>query len=680
MARIKSQAQLEQERLESVRYLLGNFHLPTDRPLLIYARQSTIKQVLTNVYSALQQTEDLIERGIELGWKREQMTLIVENRLSQDGKIKGVSGRVSIENRPGLKTIVDDYIKKGLAGALMCVDVSRLTRDADLVDAILLAKACKDNHVVIITNDAMFDFNNPTRNDLDAFIDEAKAAAAFIEKHIKGNMLKNRAKKASMGLLANGAAPVGLMRDASGDNLIPSPHANRVSWLFQRYHTLNAGLAALYHEVADKVIFPDMPGINPKSIHLKRLNGGWTVNSRRGLRYLLSNPAYAGHLVFNGRIVKRDAHPAIVDPLDWAFAFQTLAEVDLNGDPIERTKRTVRYNQTGNTSMALLSGVRHDGSVVLQGTGNMQAYYYQPTSTWTNGAYVLKELSSLDYEAYGTAIDTLDLDTLFTARLLERLHEVDQCSANMQAVVEEVDQTEQQPSLRLQSDLNDVVSEITRIERALRVASKSMDDETLEQNYATLASMKQRMARLETAIEQEGRLRAEMEQAKRDIPTAAKKWEKWPLERRRTFVHLATESITLEEIADGWLRLTVVWCPLICCDVDIAYIWRSHSGSHWTEDDKQTIKQHYPTTPRMSILRLFPHRSWGSIRQAAQRMGVPRPIREPRSDLPANMSLTDVHIAEEFGLSLDFAERHTKGPDMRAWWQISTVSIDDRQS
>ncbi len=679
MAKLKTQAQLEQERLESVRYLLGNFILPTDRPLLIYARQSTVKQVLTNVYSALQQTEDLIERGLELGWKREQMTLIVENRIAKDGKIRSVSGRMSIEEREGLRTIVDDYIKKGLAGALMCVDVSRLTRGADLVDAILLAKTCKDNHVVIITNDAMFDFNNPTRDDLQAFIDEARGAAAHIEKHIKGKMLKNRAKKASMGLLANGAAPVGLMRDATGNNLIPSLHADRVNWLFQRYHTLNADLAALYHEIADRVIFPDMPGINPKSIHLKRLDGGWTVSSRRGLRYLLSNPAYAGHLVFNGRIVKRDAHPAIVNPRDWAFAFQNLAEVDLNGDPIERPERTVRYNQTGNTNMALLSGVRHDGSVVLQGVGNMQAYYYQPTSTWTNGAYVLKELSTLDYESYGTAIDAVDLDYLFTARLLERLHEVDQCSSNMHTLVEEVDQTEQQPS-KLQSDLDDVVSEIARIERALRVASKRMDDETLEQNYATLASMKQRKARLETAIEQEGQLREKMEQAKRDIPTAARKWEKWPLERRRTFVHLATESITLEEVADGWLRLTVVWCPLICSDVDVAYIWRTHSGSHWTEEDKQTIRDLYPTTPRMSILRLFPHRSWGSIRQVAQRLGVPRPIREPRSDLPVNMSLTDVRIAEEFGLSLDATERHTKGPDMRAWWNKSTVSRDESRS
>jgi hypothetical protein len=54
--RLKSEQKLEEERQEAKRYLLGNFILPTGKPLLIYARQSSVKQVLQNVYSALQQT------------------------------------------------------------------------------------------------------------------------------------------------------------------------------------------------------------------------------------------------------------------------------------------------------------------------------------------------------------------------------------------------------------------------------------------------------------------------------------------------------------------------------------------------------------------------------------------------------------------------------------------------
>ena len=45
MARLKTKEQLEQERLEFVRRISGNYPLPTDRQALLYVRQSSTKQV-----------------------------------------------------------------------------------------------------------------------------------------------------------------------------------------------------------------------------------------------------------------------------------------------------------------------------------------------------------------------------------------------------------------------------------------------------------------------------------------------------------------------------------------------------------------------------------------------------------------------------------------------------------
>lgn len=71
---------------------------------------------------------------------------------------------------------------------------------------------------------------------------------------------------------------------------------------------------------------------------------------------------YIGYLVFNGRIVKRNAHPAIVDVDNWQYAFEHLSDVDLDGMPIDRPERTVRYTQkTGIDSGALLAGTRESG-------------------------------------------------------------------------------------------------------------------------------------------------------------------------------------------------------------------------------------------------------------------------------------------------------------------------------
>jgi hypothetical protein len=79
------------------------------------------------------------------------------------------------------------YIESGDAGAIMARDVSRFFRDEDLVGPVTFAKACKEHHVIVITDDHIYNFNNPKRGreDYKKFIEEAQAAADFLNKHIK---------------------------------------------------------------------------------------------------------------------------------------------------------------------------------------------------------------------------------------------------------------------------------------------------------------------------------------------------------------------------------------------------------------------------------------------------------------------------------------------------------------
>jgi hypothetical protein len=67
MASLKTRGELEQERQEAARYATGNTTLDTARLLLIYARQSSSKQYVSNIYSALDQRDGLLERAGELG-------------------------------------------------------------------------------------------------------------------------------------------------------------------------------------------------------------------------------------------------------------------------------------------------------------------------------------------------------------------------------------------------------------------------------------------------------------------------------------------------------------------------------------------------------------------------------------------------------------------------------------
>src|SRR5581483_3900923 len=200
MRRFKTAEELEQERLETLGLL--PFKMPTDKLLLIYARQSTKGQTLKNRESAMQQTQDQLERAIELGWPFDKRLLFIENQ-AKDGTVRNASGRLRIDEREGLSTVMI-YIQSDEASAVMARDVARFFRDEDLVGPVVFAKACKDHNVIVITDDYIYNFNDKKRGreDYKKFIQEAQTAADFLEKHVKGVMHKNRRRKGLRGEFA----------------------------------------------------------------------------------------------------------------------------------------------------------------------------------------------------------------------------------------------------------------------------------------------------------------------------------------------------------------------------------------------------------------------------------------------------------------------------------------------
>ncbi len=544
------------------------------------------------------------------------------------------------------------------------MSVDRITRDEDLITPTAFANLCKKHHVLIITDDYIFDFNNPNRDDMGRFMNEAIAAKEYVRKQIKGKMLKNRTRKANMGRVANGVSPVGLMLDESRDNLIPSPHAERVDWLYGRFWAHDANLAGLLREIVNMAkrgepLFPDSDEIDPKTIYLRRMTGGWTISTRFGLKYILSNPMYQGHLVFNGRIVKHNAHAAIVDADHWQYAFNHLSDVDLDGNEIEREARTVRYSQQGSTgNTALLAGTRHNGKLVIDGVNGAHVYVQLP-----GNVYVIKQRHGLSVNGYETSIGTKELDGILGSRLLhwlrmsERACESIDCDHAPHLAMGNIEQTAQ-PTGTIQDDLTLTKQELARIVRALDTSQDVMDKDTLREHFAKKAQLLKRRAELEQAQEQGERLAREREQARGDIEQAGDKWAVWSLEKRRQFIRLVTESITLEEIADGWLRLTIVWSPIMgfvtpltssTRAVEVAYVWRQ-SGSYWSESEIALLREHYPTSTRGELLHLFPSRSWLAIMRKAIKLGVPRLVGRDKTDIPADTSMSDMYVFTEFAL------------------------------
>ena len=126
MRRFKTQAELEQERLDILKYMPGAQQvLPIDKLILIYGRQSTAKQFVSNRESAESQAKDLLEYALMLGWPDTLRLLFIENQL-KDGTIKNASGRLRIDERPGLSEVFA-LIKSGTVGAVLVRAVDRLS-------------------------------------------------------------------------------------------------------------------------------------------------------------------------------------------------------------------------------------------------------------------------------------------------------------------------------------------------------------------------------------------------------------------------------------------------------------------------------------------------------------------------------------------------------------------------
>ncbi len=649
---------------------LSRLTLPTDKPLIIYARQSTKNQYIRNKESAAQQTKDLMALALEYGWSENNTILYIENK-QRDGTVKNASATLRIDERPGLSAVTQ-RIEAGEAGAIMVRDVSRLFRHEDMIEPAVFADLCKRKGVIIVTLSHIFDFSKPEREDLKRFLAEAQEAADYIRKHIKGVMLKNRDRKARRGEYIGSAVPAGLMPDETGDNLMPLPeHAPVVNSLFKRYQQLEGNFSALRREVLGKPIFPDLPeGKYKHQIHLTKVPGGWTIKSWDGLRYLLTNVAYIGHIAYQGRIVKKNAHPAIVDEDDFWFAFHNLSDVDIEGMPIEHPKRVVRYTQSLNEPVnALLAGVRYNGQPVLASLGDRTTNVHR-TPQAKYATYVISNPKLLNVDDTIASVNVAVLDGLFEQKLLEHLEQAskapiseEEAKNNIQRQIEaanahmlqQLEEVKASMGMGHEASIDEIMerarAKIAQVKHRIDVAGETMDDEDLQDNYKLLKKLRATLADLEKKKAEVEKIERELLSVQKDTKTVYDKWRKYSLEEKQKFIKLATQSIILDSIGSGWFILAINWQPYMQIqNSDIAIIWRSDNigaSRHWTGEEIASLRSLYSTASVEQLREAFPDRAYSAIARKAAKRGIKGSPARESDKTSLDMSLQDEAILKD---------------------------------
>jgi DNA invertase Pin-like site-specific DNA recombinase len=386
-----------------------------ERRAYVYVRQSSMAQVMEHTESTRRQYE-LVDRAVGLGWSREAVEVIDEDQ--------GKSG-ASTRGRSGFERLTEAVVE-GRAGAILALEVSRLSRSSD--DWRQLLRLCGVADTVVVDEQAIY---HPTDPD-DKLLLSIKGTMSEAELHWLGLRMQGaRRQKARRGELRI-TAPTGYVWTDKGLELDPDESVVRaIQVLFDRYR-VEPSVHSLLRWARRQGL--EMPTRRNYSDGTTSLEYKPVAASR--LYFMLHDPTYAGAYAYgrcqeseqivNGRIQRVKRRES--DPDKWMVLQHDAHAGYVSWDEYLRNQEKMRQNQSrmGNSHLsapregpALLNGLlvcgRCGHRMSVNYNGRNSDYY----------VYICKGLVDKDqtncWSVPGKAIDAAIEDLFLAAMVPEEL-------------------------------------------------------------------------------------------------------------------------------------------------------------------------------------------------------------------------------------------------------------------
>ena len=320
------------------------------RKAVVYVRQSTQSQVMTNLESQRRQY-DLVDVARQRGF--------VDIEVIDDDLGRSASGTVA---RPGFDRLVA-WLCAGKVGAVLCFDASRLARNGR--DWHHLPELCGLVEARVIDLDGVY---NPCRPNDRLLLGMKGSISEFELGVLKARMLDAARSKARRGELRL-SVPFGYVwhREA-GLGFDPDLRLQEVIRLiFARFRELGSARQVLLSMKADQIHFPR------PSDEGRMTSFDWQPTRYRNVIAVLKNPFYAGVYVYG----KSEKRTSIVDgrarrsyghgkPIGtWEVMIKDHHEGYISWDEYERNQQQLALNnygraggvKSGRGGRALLSGI-----------------------------------------------------------------------------------------------------------------------------------------------------------------------------------------------------------------------------------------------------------------------------------------------------------------------------------
>ncbi len=669
--------------LEQVQRPLSGPKLDLTKKLIVHGRQSKKIQITDHPEAYEQQTVRQVEYGQELGWTLGDIVICYENKR-KDGKWRDVSAALRIDQRPLREAI--ELIERDEAKTLLTWAVDRLFRDPDMIQPATFVTICRKHHVIVLTNDDYFDFNNPKRDDGRRFRDIAQAAADYNTKHVKGRMIPAKNQVARRGEYDGRCLPTGFMvfkGEKKPQAYTPQIEVIR-SRIFKRFKELDGQFNLLWREIAPiRDLFPPYPK-NARGVKGYMKEGPFGI-TRDGLIGILTNPAYIGYWYFKEkgktRILIPNIYPIAVNEDDFWFAFNNTSKTTTKGEKNElRTIRPqARFDRVGTIpAQALLDGI------VTSPLPGKHVYVLQMADKPNKAEYAIQgrgfETEGQNDDAY---ILVRKLDIIFEQKLKYRLRLFQAMEAvreksgsgkpsetSMYEYLKTMQEMSNQELVSVDSQIVECRTEIGNIERVLELFAHTYDNDSIIKMGERLAKLNVTLKELES---KEGRRIEEkdLKEAASLITEASVSYDKMLFEKKQKLLRHVTTNLELSILAPRWLLLKVAWSPFLGITVeDLAFIWHPYgAGGKWSDEENASLRSLYESEDRDTVQQALFNRSWQAIKHRASELEIRRSRQSNNTSLSNILSYQDQEIMQLNELEYTEEKR-------RVWWKSVPVMKD----
>jgi hypothetical protein len=550
----------------------------------------------------------------------------------------GVSGQKRIDQREEMDRLYQD-INRDIIGTIVLAREDRLFRNKHMDQVGVFTKLAEEKKIkVIVPPISSAASDEPTRvydftsyHDLSTFQDKMKDAYGYIEGHVKCMNQCNQ-NKADKGGYDGRALPPGLAVKGKKQNqtiVIYEPWAKEMRKLAKRAQALDWDMGKLNREVANMAsLFPEIPDedreryiFRPNLHHIPGV--GYKPRNHGTIRGWLTNVMYIGW--WQPDEDKPDTienhHDAILDYALFAEGYARLTGYTLEGEPVDNPRGITRIRKSRKAPPEALF---HGKLIATPPSAERTAYTsvigecYRGRSARANGL-----ISDVLFTIPVVPFDALPIERLRTLADTDK-----KIAEKVRTTLEQMQKTHGQDFKSILDQLAGIALQLK--ENTAKRKKTSVNDPLYDELQAEAEDLLQRQAALEMKKKNLGIVDSPDEIARlyRLLKKFDEVWPTFDLTKRQRAFSRFINRIEVGVVSPHWLRLSVDWLDAICPRVDVAYVWRV-TGTHGelvSDQEKEIIKQYYPSSSRLELLKLLPDRTWRVIRSVASSISIERNI------------------------------------------------------